>query len=744
MKLASEAGLTFTCFTRGEEYHRPDLFKSQSGKLIVPLNFPAPPAVKDPAEAAAVPLSQLRRWEQAPTNPAVLHEHGIDFAFTLQGLKDPGTFWKNLRKAIAHGLPADKALAALTTQPAQMIGQEKTLGRLEPGYRADFLVAGANLFQDLDPVILQVWVAGKPYQHKLAPSRDLRGTYVLSGLGAPMDLLLKGSRWAPEAAVLSGKDTLKADFSMVQDRVLITWQMKAAPKGSYALNGNVTPMALMGSGTGPDGHRFDWQAKMVDAWHKADTLKPIKPVRRDSLAPVTFPNMAYGFRQLPTQGTFLIKGATVWTNTDKGILQKSDVLVRNGKIAKVGKDLSAGEATVIEGAGMHLTPGIIDEHSHIAISNGVNEGSHAVTAEVSIADVIDSDDINIYRQLSGGVVAAQLLHGSANPIGGQSGVIKLRWGMTPEEMKLAAAPGRIKFALGENVKQSNWGDLNTIRYPQTRMGVEQLFRDAFRSALDYREQWKKWSSGGDKSGMTPPRKDLQMEVLLEILDGKRLISCHSYQQGEILMLIRVADSFKFKVNTFTHVLEGYKIAREIQQHGATASTFSDWWAYKYEVIDAVPQNAAIMTSRGVNVCINSDDVEMGRRLNQEAAKSVLYAGMSEEEALKMVTLNPAKALKVDGQMGSIREGMDADIVLWSAHPLSVYAQAQKTWVDGRLLFDRSQQPALLAEIAAERNRIIQKILTSGEAAGGSEAPKGPKLEYECETIESEYNRGSGN
>jgi imidazolonepropionase-like amidohydrolase len=373
---------------------------------------------------------------------------------------------------------------------------------------------------------------------------------------------------------------------------------------------------------------------------------------------------------------------------------------------------------------MHLTSGIIDEHSHIALSRGVNEGTQAVTAEVRMGDVINCEDINIYRQLSGGVTASQLLHGSANPIGGQSALIKLRWGFAPEDMKIKEADGFIKFALGENVKQSNWGDRATFRYPQTRMGVEQTFVDAFTRAKMYQKKHE--------------RTDLELEALSEILNKKRFITCHSYVQSEINMLMHVADSFGFRVNTFTHILEGYKVADKMKAHGVGASTFADWWAYKYEVMEAIPYNAALLTKMGVTTAINSDDAEMGRRLNQEAAKTIKYSfghkEINDTIAWKMVTLNPAKLLHLDHHMGSIREGKDADLVLWSTNPLSIYARVKYTFVDGICYFDSQKDEQMRESVRKERQRIIQKMLT--EKADGEKTEKKITVlpdEYHCET-----------
>ena len=403
-------------------------------------------------------------------------------------------------------------------------------------------------------------------------------------------------------------------------------------------------------------------------------------------------------------------------------------MISGGKILKIGKNISAKNATIIDGTNKHLTAGIIDEHSHIAISDGVNEGTQSSSAEVRIGDVVDCDDINIYRQLSGGVTSSHLLHGSANAVGGQTQLIKLRWGLSPEEMKFQNWDGFIKFALGENVKQANWGDYNTIRFPQTRMGVEQVYEDIFTRAEEYIIAKK------DVNKLT--RTDLELEAIAEILQEKRFITCHSYVQSEINMLMKVADKHNFTVNTFTHILEGYKVADKMKAHGAGASSFADWWAYKYEVMEAIPQNPAIMHNEGVITAINSDDAEMARRLNQEAAKSIKYAGMNEEDALKMVTLNPAKLLHVDDRVGSIKEGKDADIVLWSDNPLSIYAIAEKTMVDGIIYYDRSADDLLQENMRKERNRIITKMIAekNGGAATIPVVGKEHKL-YDCEDVE---------
>jgi imidazolonepropionase-like amidohydrolase len=387
-------------------------------------------------------------------------------------------------------------------------------------------------------------------------------------------------------------------------------------------------------------------------------------------------------------------------------------LIRNGKIASVGKNLSESGARVIDGTGKHVTPGIIDEHSHIAAAS-INEGGQSVSSEVRIGDNLNPDDINIYRQLSGGVTSSHILHGSANTIGGQTQLIKLRWGANDEDLKFKGWPGQIKFALGENVKRSTsavGNQSNNVRYPDTRMGVNELLIDAFTRAKDYKKAWKDYNDAKDKKGLTPPRRDLELDALVEILDNKRFITCHSYVQSEILFAMDVAKKMGYHYNTFTHILEGYKVAKEMKEHGANASTFSDWWAYKMEVQDAIPYNASIMQKVGLNVAINSDDAEMARRLNQEAAKIVKYGGVTEEEALKMVTLNPAKMLHVEDKVGSLKPGKDGDVVVWSDHPLSIYAKPLYTIVDGTVYFDRQKDEQLQKTVDSERNRLVKRMV----------------------------------
>ncbi|MDR6783699.1 imidazolonepropionase-like amidohydrolase [Pedobacter africanus] len=455
-------------------------------------------------------------------------------------------------------------------------------------------------------------------------------------------------------------------------------------------------------------------------------LKKSEPLKNEPAGPLIYPFTAFGNTVPLKQESVLLKNATVWTNEKEGILQNADVLIENGKIRSVGKNLNPGNAKVIDATGKHITPGMIDEHSHIVMTGGINEGAQSSSAEVRVGDIINSEDVNIYRQLAGGVTTSQILHGSANPVGGQSQLIKLRWGKLPEELKFEGADGFIKFALGENVKQSNFG--TGARFPVTRMGVEQTFVDQFTRAKAYKAEMA-------KKGSTL-RRDLELDAIAEILDNKRFITCHSYVQSEINMLMKVADSLGFKINTFTHILEGYKVADKMKARGINASTFSDWWAYKMEVAEAIPYNGKIMHNIGITTAFNSDDAEMARRLNQEAGKAILYGGVPEEDALKFVTLNPAKMLHIDNRVGSLKAGKDADVVVWSAHPLSIYAKAEKTFVDGIAYWDMERDTQLRAAQKLERARLIQKMKDSKGRGAKTQKPKPEtRREFHCETVE---------
>ncbi|MGB1299111.1 MAG: amidohydrolase, partial [Psychrobium sp.] len=469
------------------------------------------------------------------------------------------------------------------------------------------------------------------------------------------------------------------------------------------------------------------QSQLITAVAKATADKADKKADSEAIEYVgklTWPNRAFGQSTLPKSQKLHLKNATVWTSEKDGILEKTDVIVANGKFVKVGKNLKTPSGyETIDATGKHITAGIIDEHSHIAISRGVNEGTEAITSEVRIGDVVNPDDIQIYRSLAGGTTTAQLLHGSANPIGGQAQIIQLKWGEAAQKMKMKNVPGSIKFALGENVKQSNWGSDYRSRYPQTRMGVEAVMKDAFVRTNEYKAAQRAYDklSRGEKRKTAPIRTDYRLETIDEILQSQRHVHIHSYVQSEILMFLRLAEKFDFTVTTFTHILEGYKLADEMAKHGAGGSTFADWWGYKFEVYDAIPQNACLMNQRGVLTSINSDSPDLQRRLNQEAAKSITYCDMSQEDAWNMVTLNPAKQLKIDNRVGSIKAGKQADFVIWDHNPLSVYARAEQTWIDGRKYFDLTTDMAARKAQRIEKSQLINKLIADKSAKTSSTA-----------------------
>jgi imidazolonepropionase-like amidohydrolase len=736
-RIAKEFKLHLWIRGSGYEYRQLNAVKQVGAPIILPVNFPETPAVQTPEDALNVSLQELRYWDEAPENPGKLQSAGVVFALTSATLKDPASFLGNVRKAVDRGLSATAALAALTTTPAGLLGVEKKLGTLEAGKLADFIVTDGEIFSEKTK-IRETWVDGRRYEVKAKPEVDLRGTWLTQFNGAPVDSMTLTLKGEPDGLQATGKAKGKevkftsASFSDLRFTAVF-------PGDSIGLHGVVRMTAVFGGdklvGTGElaSGDGFRWSASRTAPFQpEPDTAKQ-KPVVMASFPPV-YPPGEFGRPGIPEQADKLfIKGGTVWTCGPQGILRDADVLVEKGKITRIGPGLTAPkDALVVQAAGKDVTPGIIDCHSHTAVAGDVNEATQAITAEVRIGDVVDPYDISIYRQLAGGVTAANVLHGSANPIGGQNQVIKMRWGTLPEQMKFEGAMPGIKFALGENPKQSNWGDRYTTRYPQTRQGVEQIIRDEFRAALDYERAWKLFESGKKK---VPPRKDIQAETILEILKGKRLVHSHSYRQDEIEMLMRVAEDFGFRVATFQHVLEGYKVADQMAKHGAGASTFSDWWAYKFEVYDAIPYNGTLMHDQDVVVSFNSDSDEQARRLNTEAAKAVKYGGTTEEEALKFVTINPAKQLRIDKRVGSLEVGKDADIAIWSGNPLSTYSICEQTWVDGRRYFDRAENTALVGEIQKERSVLIQKALTSGKsgASGDAKGPKsGEKRNYSCQ------------
>jgi imidazolonepropionase-like amidohydrolase len=733
-----ELGLDLTVVATGGEYRRLAEVAATKLPLIVPLDFPEAPLVgDDPAEWTLVATDTLRHWKNAPANPRWLDRAGVRFALTAAKLgESPAPFTEKLRAAVEAGLPRERALAALTTVPAEMLGAGRLLGTIEKGKVASFVVTDGDLF-DEDTGVHAVWVDGRRYEPRtrrtVKPIDEPKGAWALALTegGVRRENAIEFSRdggewkgkWLELTGALAGKvydlrcveikdGRIVAELAHLGNALLVADYTNDSLAGTLELAGGPTRVV---SGQRLTGGRLD---------RKRRPPAPAKP-----------PDPAGG--PLAAPAAVVVRNATIWTAGPQGTLAGADLLVEGGKVTAVGRGLTApGSALVIDGTGKHLTPGLIDAHSHTAISSGINEGTRSVTAEVRIGDVINSEDWNIYSELAGGLTTALLLHGSANAIGGQSQTIKLRWGAAPEALKLEGAMPGIKFALGENVKQSNWGERFTTRYPQTRLGVEQVMRERFLAARDYLRAWdehrEKRRSDPDA---IPPRRDLQLDTMVEILRGERLVHCHSYRQDEILMLIRLAEEFGIRIGTFQHGLETYKVADEVAAHGAGASIFSDWWAFKFEVYDAIPYAGALLWDRGVVVSFNSDSNEQARRLNSEAAKAMKYGGIPADEAIKFVTLNPALQLRVDRRIGSLEPGKDADFVLWNGPPLSSLSLALETWIEGRKYFDRAADLARRAEVDGARAGLVaaaraalQEKRPEPRAGGGHR----PQLEVEEE------------
>lgn len=726
-KIGKEFNTHYIIVGDGKEYQKLQDLKNTNMRFVIPVNFPAAFDVEDPYDALQIDLSDLKHWELATSNPAILAQNQLPFVFTSEGLADLKDFLTNVRKSVKKGLSEKQALYALTAGPASYLQISDKAGSLHPGKTAGFLISDGELFDDKTQ-ILETWVDGRRFQHKITSTTvSSEGEYEFKIDTSRFKIKIFTADNKVQVKLLTD-DSSKVSLNAKMDQAYLSGVLnRANPNGVILLsawkisNEKWSGRAQLENGVWQD-IQFLKSGPLKDTIANKEISK--KDVK-DSVAKVTYPFTAFGWQQKPMPQKYLIRNATVWTNEKEGILKEHDVYIESGKIKAIGKGLNYSGVTVIDGNGKHLTPGIIDEHSHIAIQGGVNECSHSVTAEVRIGDVVDCEDINIYRQLSGGVTASQLLHGSCNPVGGQSSLIKLRWGYSPEQMKFEGADPFIKFALGENVKRSGGNTSN--RFPDTRMGVEQTYMDAFQRAKEYDLLLK------TKPNTT--RRDLQLEALAEIIQKKRFITCHSYVQSEINMMMKVAEKFGFVLNTFTHILEGYKVADIMRKHGAGAAGFADWWAYKYEVCEATPYNGAILHERGVTTAFNSDDAEMARRLNQEAAKAVMYGGVTEEEALKFVTLNPAKLLHVDHRVGSVKTGKDADLVLWSDHPLSIKAVADMTFVDGIRFFDRNEDLRLQSEVAAERNRLIQKMIKAkNEGEKSQKFSSKRRRMYHCDSV----------
>ena len=689
-RVASELGIDYCIVSCGQEWRRPDLMKPVSATFIVPVDFPLLPKLPSEEDWDQVTLDQLRVWDWAAENPAVLRLQGHDIALTTYGLSEKKKFRQNLRLALDRGLTENDALAALTTTPARLCGVDNLLGTIEPGKLANLTIVQGDSYFNPESKVRAVWIDGRSY---LAPPEEPRTE---SSEAKPAEKPPAGETAQPAKAKEEPEKTPK-------------------------------PPEIAGQETKAESAKKTSEATEEKPGKKDKKQEQARELQKKRVAR----SPAEGRGPLVEPKSVLIRGATIWTCGPGGRLDNADLLVTDGKIKSVGKNLPApsndSTTVIIDGQGLHVTPGLIDCHSHTAILGAVNESTLPSTAMVRIHDVVNSETENLYQQLAGGVTAVNLLHGSANPIGGQNCVIKLRDGLSPEELVFDAAPAGIKFALGENVKQSNWGEKYVSRFPQTRMGVRTFIANRFTAAQRYLAQsdaYRKAQAAGATPPPLPPRRNLELEALGEILQGKRWIHCHSYRQDEILMLIRLMDSFGVKIGTFQHVLEGYKVSDEIARHGAGGSTFSDWWAYKFEVYDAIAYNGSLMRERGVVVSFNSDSSELARHLYSEAAKAVKYGGTPEVEALKFVTINPAQQLRIDLRVGSLEPGKDADFAVWSKSPLDSATVCLQTWIDGKKYFDRSLNAERIARLEKERNDLLTKAKQVAKLSGGGDSGGG--------------------
>jgi imidazolonepropionase-like amidohydrolase len=721
--VAKEAGVAAQIVGGGDEYKRVKEIAALGLPLVVPVSFLEAPDVSDPDDALEVGIEELRHFDQGPGNAAALQRAGVTFALTTTGLKDPKVFRANVARSIERGLEADRALAAVTTVPARLLGLQDRLGTLAVGKAANLTVVRGDLFAPKSRV-REVWVDGRRFEVVEKDGPGTKGRFELAWSGTTATLVLAQDK-EPTAEVTVGGETVNAtDVRLVGPHASFTLtrggqaerfemtERRDRLTGSVLSGTSITALTGVRSG----------EAEPDQPQEGEKTAEAAKPDPTPIETPVVMGNSEPWRMPSPeAPAVVLVKNATIWTAGPQGTLTGSDLLVRAGKIAAVGHGLEAPpEAVTLDATGRHVVPGIIDTHSHSALLGSVNECTNSVTAEVRVEDVVNSESVNIYRQLAGGTTVMHLLHGSCNAIGGQSALVKNKWGEPPDRLRFAGAPPTIKFALGENPKRSYIAGAPAPpegrRYPATRAGVEQVIREAFTKARDYREGRADFRAG---RRLAAPRPDLQAEAVLEVLEGKRLIHSHAYRQDEILMLMRLTEEFGIRVQTFQHILEGYKVADEMAAHGASASAFSDWWAYKFEVIDAIPYNGFLMWDRGVSVSYNSDSDELGRILNLEAAKAMKY-GVPADEALRFVTLHPARQLKIDDRVGSLEVGKDADFSIRTESPLSPTSRVEETWIEGRKYFDRGADLAGRAALAEEREALVAKA----KAARKAKRPEG--------------------
>jgi len=696
-KVAAEFKRGGVIIGSGRELRRLGAIVQTGLPIILPLDFPAAPDVASVDAQQRADLRAMLFWEHAPANPKLLHDAKVQVALTTSRLAKRAQFAENLRRSIKEGLTKSAALAMLTTQPAAMLGVSDQLGTIEVGKRANLVIVDGDVF-DAKGKIRAVWVDGKRIETRAPKATELAGSWKLDTLPPrPTPLTLKVAAGNRIKLFVGDKD--EKGHAAQRTRLVENRLSFFAHGITFSATIGVDGKSMHGHGVDDRGRNFMWNAKWTEAAKPKDK-KEKKQAPPPEPPTLLLPYGPYGRDRLPDQPKrLLLRGATLWTSGPNGVVENGDLLIAEGKVLYAGPRKDHGDVKTVDVSGKHITPGIIDCHSHTGISKGVNDSGQAVTAEVRIGDVTNPDHISWYRQLANGVTTVNSLHGSANPIGGQSQTNKVRWGVAhPDDMHFDGAKPGIKFALGENVKQSNWGDDYKTRYPQTRMGVEAIMRDRFHAAREYAKKHE--------------RVDLELEALAEILAGERWIHCHSYRQDEILMLARIARDFGFKIGTFQHILEGYKVTDAIRDHAVGASAFSDWWAYKVEVQDAIPYNGPIMHDAGILVSFNSDSDELVRRLHLEPAKAIKYGGLKPGAAFKFVTINPAIQLGIDRWVGSLEQDKHADFAIWNGDPMSTYTRCEATWVDGRQYFSLAQDRQSREWIASERARLMTKILST--------------------------------
>ncbi|MBD3676398.1 MAG: amidohydrolase family protein, partial [Planctomycetaceae bacterium] len=725
-----------------------DALKAAEARLILSLDYGEEPKIEtepQPEEFKAErkdPLAaqqeKLDHWEQRVGLMSQLKEAGIPWAVGSAELDDHAKLLPAMRIAIKHGLSTDEALAALTTTPAEFLSL-KRVGRVKPGHLAHLVITNGPLFDD-ETKVSRVFIDGReqvidadlkpvksPSEDEAQPALQIVGTwnFLLQTNDADTTANIEFSQDGKKLTGLfrSEQGDGRLDNGKV-DGEKVTWDVvigAGARELILKFSGTLNENEMSGTLTPPFGKPSEWTAKR----------KPVEPLQaennpvqlsveipaEDTIAKGGFPTETHADRinvQQDNGGNLLVTHATIMTGTGE-VLTDSSILIRQGKIAAIGKNLSADEGmTVIDGTGKYVIPGLIDTHSHIMISGGVNEYTMSIVPEVSVEDVVRTDDLSEYRALAGGLTTARLLHGSANVIGGQDAVVKLKFGKSAEEHLLHDNPQGVKFALGENVKR------NESRFPNTRLGVEATLERAFLEAIDYRRRWQQFEKTSKESEhperLLPPRRDYRLEALADIVNHEKFIHSHCYRADEILMLMRVASDLGIRVWSLQHVLEGYKIAPEIRGHGASCSTFADWWAYKVEAYDAIPHNAALLQEAGINAVIKSDDAELIRHMTKEAAKTIRYGNMPEQAALQAVTRNSSRELGLDDRIGTLEVGKDGDLAIFNAHPFNAFAMCEMTIIEGDIYFDRSKAATALLPEAEETREAPEpiKILSAEE------------------------------